>query len=74
MAPVSRCDVDEQNLANPVSAWGGGRRLQWAGAHTHADGVGGVQLAAMRALTDEGTSHVAAHAVHTGAGFALVDI
>lgn len=41
---------------------------------THTDGVGGVQFAAQRALAVEGPGHVAAHAVDTRAGEALVDI
>lgn len=44
------------------------------GCLTHADGVGGVQLAAVRALAVEGPGHVAAHAVDAWVGEALVDV
>lgn len=41
---------------------------------THADGVGGVQLAAMSALAVEGPSHVATCSIDARAGVAFVDI
>ena len=41
---------------------------------THADGVGGVQLAAVGALAVEGPGHVATHSVDAGAGLTLVDV
>lgn len=41
---------------------------------TDADGVGGIQLAAVGTLAVEGASHVTAHAVHTRAGLTLIDI
>lgn len=44
------------------------------GCLTHADGVGGVQLAAVRALAVEGAGHVAAHSVDARVGEALVDV
>lgn len=43
--------------------------------HTvHADGVGGIQLAAMGTFTVEGPRHVTATAIHTRAGLTLVDV
>lgn len=43
--------------------------------HTvHADGVGGVQLAAVGALAVEGPSHVATRSIDARAGIAFVDI
>lgn len=43
--------------------------------HTvHADGVGGVQLAAVCALAVEGPGHVSTHSVDARVGLALVDI
>lgn len=44
------------------------------GRLTHADGVGGVQLAAVRALAVEGASDVAAHSVDARVGEALVNV
>lgn len=41
---------------------------------TNADGVGGVQLAAVGTFAIEGTGYVAAHAVDAGVGVALVDV
>lgn len=41
---------------------------------THADGVGGVQLAAVGALAVEGPDHVATHSIDARAGLAFVDI
>lgn len=49
-------------------------RILGDGRLTHADGVGGVQLAAVRALAVEGPGHVAAHAVDARVGEALVDV
>lgn len=40
----------------------------------YADGVGGVQLAAVRTFAVEGTSYVAANAIDAGVGVALVDV
>lgn len=44
------------------------------GCLTHTDGVGGVQLAALCALTVEGPSHIAAHSIDARVGEAFVDI
>lgn len=41
---------------------------------TYADGVGGVQLAAVGTFAVEGTGYVAAHAVDAGVGVTLVDV
>ena len=41
---------------------------------THADGVGGVQLAAVGAFAVEGPGHVSTRSVDARAGLALVDI
>lgn len=45
-----------------------------SGCLTHADGVGGVQLAAVGAFAVEGAGHVATRSVDARAGLALVDI
>lgn len=44
------------------------------GCLTHADGVGGVQLAAVCALAVEGPGHVATRSIDTRVGLAFVDI
>lgn len=44
------------------------------GCLTHADGVGRVQLAAVRALAVEGPGNIAAHSVDARVGEALVNI
>lgn len=43
--------------------------------HTvHADGVGGVQLAAVGALAVEGPGHIATHSIDAWAGLTFIDI
>ena len=48
--------------------------LTWVSGLTHADGVGGVQLATMGTLAVEGPGHVAAHPVDTGARLTFIYI
>lgn len=44
------------------------------GCLTHADGVGGVQLAAVAAFTVEGSDHIAALPIDARAGLAFINI
>lgn len=57
-----------------VSHTGTGQCCSDDGCLTHADGVGGVQLAAVGALAIEGADHVATSSIDARVGLAFIDI